>query len=96
MPAEKAQIRTKRTKTALQLVGNQAAAWPCAAGSGREHERVTCVRRRLPPYARVAQGTHIGETAEVGLDCERLIMRIHGLDVLGAFRSQVVVPLAHV
>jgi len=28
MPAEKAQIRTKRTKSAVKLVGNRSAGWP--------------------------------------------------------------------
>jgi len=56
MPAEDMQIRTKRTKVALQLVGNSAAGRPCAAVSDREHERVTCVTGRLLSSSVVSVG----------------------------------------
>lgn len=42
MPAENAENRTKRSAGRIWGVGERSARLPCAAGSGRREERVTC------------------------------------------------------
>jgi len=56
MPAENTQIRTEVGCRASLGVGSPPAGWPCAAGYGHAHERLTCLTDRLLDVSKATLG----------------------------------------